>query len=193
MAIASQAAGEPSLASDEVLVRLARAGEARAFEQLVERYLRGALAVALEYARDRDDAEDIVQDAFVRTLRELNRFDDRLTFRPWFYTILRNLGRNAAEKRSRQPGPLVDDVVSDDHRATDPAADAELRRLVEQELAGMSAQQSASFRLCEIEGFTVQEVADMLGIAPATVRVHAHRARLKLRTALTARGYRSPA
>jgi hypothetical protein len=58
----------------------------------VERYVRGALAVALEYARDRYDAEDIVQDAFVRTLRELHRFDDRLSFRPWFYTIVRNLG-----------------------------------------------------------------------------------------------------
>jgi DNA-directed RNA polymerase specialized sigma24 family protein len=54
------------------LVRLVRSGEAQAFSQLMERYLRPALAVSLEYARDRDDAEDIVQDAFLRTLRELH-------------------------------------------------------------------------------------------------------------------------
>jgi len=173
-------------------VRLARKGEARAFDELVERYLRGALAVALEYARDRDDAEDIVQDAFIRTLRELHRFDDRLSFRPWFYTILRNLGRNAAERRGRQTElEAVGDVVSNPGSG-DAAADAELRGLIEQELAGMSAQQAASFRLCEIEGFSALEVGDMLGVAPATVRTHAHRARLKLREVLSSRGYRSP-
>jgi len=173
-------------------VRLARRGEAQAFDQLVERYLRGALAVALEYARDRDEAEDIAQDAFLRTLRELHRFDDRKSFRPWFFTILRNLGRNAVARRGRQ----VDDVAALDARAADPAgdaaADAELRSMIERELASMTAQQAASFRLCEIEGFSAPEAADMLGIAPATVRTHAHRARIKLREMLTARGYRSP-
>ena len=172
-------------------MRLVRAGEAQAFGQLVERYLRGALAVALDYARDRDDAEDIVQDTFVRTLRELHRYDDRRAFRPWFFTILRNLGRNAAERRAR----IGDTVVSHElpsHPSGDAAADAELRQLIDQELAGMSEQQSASFRLCEMEGFSALEVADMLGIAPATVRTHAHRARLKLREVLTTRGYRSP-
>ena len=173
-------------------MRLARKGEARAFDQLVERYLRGALAVALEYARDRDDAEDIVQDAFIRTLRQLHRFDDRLSFRAWFYTILRNLGRSAAERRGRQTElGVAADVVSAP-RSGDVAADAELRGLIEQELAGMTPQQSGSFRLCEIEGFSALEVGDMLGIAPATVRTHAHRARLKLRAALRHRGYRSP-
>ena len=173
-------------------MRLARAGEAHAFDQLVERYLRGALAVALEYARDRDDAEDIVQDAFVRTLRELHRFDDRLAFRPWFYTILRNLGRNAAERCARAGQHFISEDATRTPHDADLAADAELRQIIERELAGMTPQQSASFRLCEIEGFTALEVGDMLGIAPATVRTHAHRARMKLREVLKLRGYASP-
>jgi RNA polymerase sigma-70 factor, ECF subfamily len=171
-------------------VRLVLAGEAPAFDELVQRYLRGALAVALEYARDRDDAEDIVQDAFVRTLRQLHRYDDRRAFRPWFFTILRNIGRNAAARRARSRRQEIEPPASNDY---DRAADAELRQLIEQELAGMSALQAASFRLCEIEGFSTLEVADMLGIAPATVRTHAHRARVKLRAVLTSRGYGSPA
>lgn len=132
-----------------------------------------------------------MQDAFLRTLRELHRFDDRRSFRPWFYAILRNLGRNAAARRNRQ----VDDGAADSlvaRASGDAAADAELRGIIERELAGMTEQQAASFRLCEIEGFSALEVADMLGISPATVRTHAHRARLKLRASLTDRGYRSP-
>ena len=173
-------------------MRLVRAGEAHAFDQLVERYLRGALAVALEYARDRDDAEDIVQDAFVRTLRELHRFDDRLAFRPWFFTILRNLGRNAAERRARIENVALSAEEPSPRGSDDGAANAEVRQLIEQELAGMTALQSTSFRLCEIEGFSALEVADMLGIAPATVRTHVHRARLKLRAVLAGRGYGGP-
>jgi RNA polymerase sigma-70 factor (ECF subfamily) len=173
-------------------VRLVRAGEAQAFDELVQRYLRSALAVALEYAGDRDDAEDIVQDAFIRTLRELHRFDDRLAFRPWFFTILRNLGRNAAGRRARSQRTAADDTQIA-QLTPDSATNAELRQLIEKELAGMTALQATCFRLCEIEGYSALEVADMLGLAPATVRTHAHRARLKLREVLTSRGYRSPA
>ena len=171
-------------------MRLARAGEAHAFDQLVERYLRGALAVALEYARDRDEAEDIVQDAFIRMLRALDRFDDRLLFRPWFYTIVRNLGRNAAGQRARVSGIPVQTVEAP--AVGDAAADAELRQLIDRELSGMTELQGASFRLCDIEGFSAAEVADMLGIGVATVRTHAHRARIKLREVLSRKGYGSP-
>jgi RNA polymerase sigma-70 factor, ECF subfamily len=173
-------------------VRLARAGEAQAFDQLVQRYLRGALAVALHYARDRDEAEDIVQDTFIRTLRELHRYDDRQAFRPWFYTILRNLGRNAAQRRTRTSSLAVAEPASTAPASLDAAAGRELREVIGQELARMTPLQAASFRLCEIDGFSSMEVADMLGIAPATVRTHAHRARLKLREVLTSLGYASP-
>lgn len=170
-------------------MRLVRAGEAHAFDELAGRYLRGALAVAWEYARDRDEAEDIVQDAFVRIVRDLHRYDDRLPFRPWFYTVLRNLGRNAIARRARNVH-----VEMPEHlpaaQAFDAAAGAELRAIVEQELAGMSRLQAAAFRLLAMEGFSAAEVGDMLGIAPATARTHVHRARLKLRHVLEQRGYR---
>jgi RNA polymerase sigma factor (sigma-70 family) len=172
-------------------VRLVRQGEAQAFDELAGRYLRGALAVALDYARDRDEAEDIVQDAFVRVVRELHRFDDGLPFRPWFYTILRNLGRNAVERRSRIAHVEIPDSIPAAARTGDVAADAELRAIVERELAGMTPLQAAAFRLLAIEGFSALEVGDMLGIAPATARTHAHRARIKLRDTLARRGYGS--
>lgn len=172
-------------------MRLVLQGEAHAFEELVGRYLRGSLAVALQYARDLDEAEDIVQDAFMRTLSQLDRFDQRLTFRPWYYTILRNVGRNIAQRRARMGAvPLTNEIEAQPGAGgTD---DAEIRRLVEQELTRMPESQASCFRLCEIEGFDSTEVADMLGVAPATVRTHVHRARLKLRESLTRSGFGSP-
>ncbi len=70
--------------TDFDLVIQAKAGENEAFGSLVSRYLRPALAVAWEYAPTRDDAEDLVQDAFHRALRSLDRFDEKRPFRPWF-------------------------------------------------------------------------------------------------------------
>jgi RNA polymerase sigma-70 factor (ECF subfamily) len=178
---------------DEDLVRRFRAGAPHALDQLVERYVRRAMGVAREYAADLDEAEDLVQEAFQRAVRALPRFDDRQRFAPWFFTILRNVGRNATRGTGRiQSLDATGDLISAE-RTGDDAAESELRQHIDRELAGMSAQQAACFRLCEMEGFNAQEVGDMMGLAPPTVRTHAHRARLKLREALRKLGYEAPA
>ena len=92
----------PLITPDEELMRLIRAGEPQAFRELMRRHLRGAVAVALEYARDLDEAEDVAQEAFHRVWRGAASFDVAQRFRPWFYTIVRNLGRNLASKRTRR-------------------------------------------------------------------------------------------
>jgi RNA polymerase sigma-70 factor (ECF subfamily) len=178
---------------DEDLVRRFRAGAPDALDQLVERYLRRAISVAREYTADLDEAEDVVQDAFQRAVRALPRFDDRQRFAPWFFTIVRNVGRNANRGSGRiQSLDATSDLASTD-RSGDGASESDLRQHIDRELAGMSAQQAACFRLCEIEGFSAQEVGDMMGLAPPTVRTHAHRARVKLREALLRLGYEAPA
>jgi len=178
---------------DEDLVRRFRAGAPDALDQLVERYVRRAIGVAREYTADLDEAEDVVQDAFQRAVRALPRFDDRQRFAPWFFTILRNVGRNASRASGRMLSlDTAGDLASAD-RAGDGATEADLRHHVDRELAGMSPQQAACFRLCEIEGFSAQEVGDMMGLEPPTVRTHAHRARVKLREALLRLGYEAPA
>jgi len=172
-------------ASDSQLVQRARAGDRQAFGALVVRYLRPALAVAWEYAPSRDDAEDLVQEAFYKALRGLEGFDERLPFRPWLFTIVRNLGRNAAERDARWHSVAVPDEVPDD--AADPADFAHrtlLRERIDRGLDALPPMQRACFRLCDVEGFDVTEVADMLGVAGATVRTHRHRARATLRRAL---------
>jgi len=171
--------------SDGQLVRSARAGDRHAFGVLVARYLRAALAVAWEYAPSQDDAEDLVQEAFHRALGGLARFDERLPFRPWLFTIIRNLGRNVAERDARWSTLAVPETLADDE--PDPAEFAHralVRDRIDRGLDALPPMQRACFRLCDIEGFDVSEVAEMLGVAGATVRTHRHRARATLRRAL---------
>ena len=170
-----------------MLVRRIREGDRSAFEELVERYLRRALAVAWEFTETREDAEDLVQETFVRMIDALPRFDVGRPFAPWFFTILRNLGRNAARRRAGvRFEPLPDQVgvegpLSRIERRLD--LEAVLERLPEL-MTELSPMQESCFRLCDLEGFEPVEVSAMLGVAPATVRVHLHRARTALREGL---------
>ncbi len=171
--------------TDSELVILARQGDAEAFGVLVSRYLRPALAVAWEFAPTRDDAEDLVQDAFHRALRGLPRFDETKPFRPWFFTILRNVGRNAAERHSRWTSVAVpDELPTDENSPEDAAHRAGLRERIDSGLDMLPPMQQTCFRLCDVEGFDGPEVAEMLGLSAATVRTHRHRARATLRDAL---------
>lgn len=173
------------------LAARAQAGDRRAFEALVQRLVRPALAAAWEFVPTREDAEDIVQDTFARTWRELGRYDAARAFAPWFFTILRNTARNASRRDRRwQMTSLTDDMVdaaadetSEAVNTLDVASTTESLRTALDELSPM---QRACLRLTDIEGFASAEAAAMLGISDATVRVHAHRARRALRARLAA-------
>jgi RNA polymerase sigma-70 factor (ECF subfamily) len=172
-------------ATDLELVAQARRGNRDAFGALVSRYLRPALAVAWEYAPTRDDAEDLVQDAFHRALRSLDRFDETRPFRPWFFTILRNVARNEVARHSRWTSVAVpDELPAGESDPEDEAHRAGLRERIQEGLDILPQMQRTCFRLCDIEGFDGTEVAEMLGLSAATVRTHRHRARATLRDAL---------
>ena len=172
-------------ASDGQLVERTRNGDREAFGALVARYLRPALAVAWEYAPSRDDAEDLVQESFHRALRNVDRFDTGRPFGPWLFTIVRNVGRNAAERHARwSAGAIPDELPADDPDPLEDAHRADLRDRIGEGLDVLPAMQRACFRLCDVEGFDGAEVAAMLGVSAATVRVHRHRARTALRKAL---------
>jgi RNA polymerase sigma-70 factor (ECF subfamily) len=168
----------PETASDEALVRATLRGDEEAFARLVRTYLRRAMAVALEYAPGRADAEDIVQDTFRRVLESLGRFDDSRTFAPWFFTILRNTARNAAKSRRMRSH----EAIEPDHASPAPGPYEEtrrdeMRRGILDAITRLPPMQRTCFRLCVVEGFTSAEVASALGIAESTVRVHVFRAR----------------
>jgi RNA polymerase sigma factor (sigma-70 family) len=166
---------------DEALVRATLRGDESAFTGLVRRYLRKAMAVALEYAGNREDAEDIVQDTFRRAYQNLDRFDTKRSFEPWFFTILRNTARNAAKSR----GTRSHDTLGPQHASAEPGPfentrRAELRQRISAAVSRLPAMQQTCFRLCLIEGLSSAEAASAMGLAESTVRVHVFKARQTL-------------
>lgn len=171
--------------SDASLVARARAGDEDAFSHLVQRCLRPAMAVAWEFTETIEEAEDIVQDAFRRMVHGLDRFDTTRPFRPWFFTILRNVARNAAGARAvRLHDAIEHNVPSLEPSPLEQVERAELQARVDAELEALPEMQRVSFRLCVLEGMPVGEVADALGLSDATVRTHIYRARQSIRKAV---------
>jgi RNA polymerase sigma-70 factor (ECF subfamily) len=173
------------------LAARAQNGERQAFEALVRRLLRPALAAAWEFVPTREDAEDIVQDTFARAWRQLERYDATRPFAPWFFTILRNVARNASRwDRRWNVISLTDEAIVTDPPDMNDGPD-DLHRLdtaerIRAALDELSPMQRACFRLTSIEGFASAEAGAMLGVSDATVRVHAHRAKKALRARLGA-------
>lgn len=177
----------PGDVTDEALVRAALRGDDDAFARLVRRYMRRAMAVAVEYMATREDAEDVVQDAFGRVFERLDSFDHSRRFGPWFFTVLRNTARNALKsRRTRNHEALPDDHVSSAPGPLEDTRRLELRRRIDEAVDKLPAMQRTCFRLCLVEGLSAAEAASAVGVAESTVRVHVFRARQALQQLLSA-------
>jgi len=135
--------------------------------------------------QNREDAEDLVQDAFVRALERLDSFDDARDFGPWFFRLLVNTGINARRSRSRrQMEPEPFEAPSFDSLPDELAERAEIKDRFEAALAGLPERQRVIIGMFEVDGFSSVEIAETLGVSPETVRWHVHQARQTLRKAL---------
>ena len=169
--------------TDEELARAAQRGDAVAYDALVRRYLRPALALACQYTRALEDAEDVVQEAFHRAVRSLGSYDHRRPFSAWFYTIVRNAARSAISREGRRTA-LAPFTLPEEEPPAAAAIDPVLAGDIERAIEALAQMQQACLRLCCIEGFTSLEAARMLGVGQGTVRTHLHRARKQLRVAM---------
>lgn len=182
--------GSPPTASDDEptearLVEAVRRGDTAAFDVLVRRYLRRAYAVAYRLLDHREDAEDLVQEAFMTALEKIDTFQPGRPFGPWFFRILTNRGQNLRASRSRRATQSIPrDAAA---RTTSPAAAAEradLRAWLDDAMAQLPERQRLIVQLFEVDGFSGAEIATMLEMPPATVRWNLHQARQRLRAAL---------
>jgi RNA polymerase sigma-70 factor (ECF subfamily) len=172
------------------LLERVQAGEAGAFDELVRRYLRPAYAIAYRVLKQREDAEDVAQEALVATLETIHRFDTRRPFGPWLYRIVMNRALNARKSRSiRAAEPVAEDVVSPGESPEQASERSEARDRLDRALATLPERQALIVRLFELEGFSSAEIGSMLQLSDGTVRWHLHQARGALREAL--RAYRT--
>ncbi len=165
-------------------------GDARAFGELVGRYHGRLLNFTHRMIGDRERAEDLVQEAFIRVSRHLHRFDPSKKFSTWVYTIASNLAKN--ELRSHRRSPLVFYQSArapgdEDHsplqyedsrsRPDDMFAGRQLKELVEATLARLSPQYRQVLILREFEGRSYEEIAEIAGCNLGAVKSRLHRAR----------------
>ena len=177
-------------ADDAAVVSAFLGGETRAFDELVERYQTRLLNFVFRTIGDRDRAEDLVQEVFIRVHRHLHRFDRSKKFSTWIYTIASNLAKNELRNRSRNPlvffaamqgaedeeeRPLqFEDKTS---RPDDMYRKRHLRDLVEKTVAALPEHHRQVFVLRELEGKSYEEIADITACNLGTVKSRLNRAR----------------
>lgn len=181
----SEPPAPPDPSETEAIARLL-AGDPKGFEFLVHRYLRPAFAVAYRLLGHREDAEDVVQEAFLAALTNIGSFDPTRRFGPWLYRIVWTRGLNLRKSRSRR---AAEPLKPERHASPGggPAARAEqgeVRARVAEALAQLPERQRQVVQLFDLDGFSGAEIAAMLGLAPGTVRWHLHEGRRTLRTLL---------
>jgi len=175
---------------DSAVVTAYLAGEERAFQELVERYQTRLLNFIYRTIGDRDRAEDLVQETFIRVYRHLHRFDRSKKFSTWVYTIASNLAKNELRNRSRNPLVLFQTMQgsSDDDdrpiqfedttaRPDDLYRKRHLRELVEQTVAQLPEHHRQVFVLRELEGKSYEEIAEITDCNLGTVKSRLNRAR----------------
>lgn len=186
------------VASDELaLARRCAARDPAALRQLMGANNQRMFRAAWSVLKDRHEAEEAVQSAYVKAFYAIGDFAGRSALSTWLTRIVINeaLGRLRSERR-RRTALESDGVAVLDHyrealmRGSEPAApDAalareQLRRMLEQAIGSLPASFRTVFVLREIEGLSVDEAAEALGIPPATVKTRLHRARQRLQQAL---------
>lgn len=162
-------------------------GDREAFDELARRYARRAFAIAYRILRQTQDAEDLVQDAFIAALEGIASFDPARPFAPWFFRIVVNRALNAASARStRERHVTVVHLWNNDVVAVelDPAERSDIRDRFRNALAALPQQQRLIVELSDIDGRSSTEIGEMLDLPRGTVRWHLHQARKNLRVAL---------
>lgn len=186
--------GAPGDLEDQELVVLAQKGERQAFEVLVERYKKKAHRIAFDFTRDREEAKDLSQEAFLRAYIHLKGFDHRASFYTWFYRILVNLCLDYRRRRARISWQSLDeraDLAAEtsagtplNSRPEQRAMTGEISRKVGEALERLSPKQRTAFILRNNQGLSVPEIAKVMQAAEGTVKAHLHRAVAALRQSL---------
>jgi len=177
------------------VVRRAQRGDQRAYEELVRTHQQRVLAVVGGILRQREDVEDVAQQVLVKAYFSLKRFDQRSAFGTWLYKIAVNECWDYLRRKRVRPLVYESDLSEEQARHMDrwePAAEvpsspienalkrAELRQLLDRLLSHLEEKDRLMLVLKEAEGFSVEEIGEILGMNVNTVKVRLFRARGKL-------------
>lgn len=185
--------------SDIELIHQAKQGNENAFEQLVYRYDRTVLSIALKYTGNTDDAKDLYQEVFIRAYRGINKFQFRSEFSTWLYRIAVNvcLTYKSRSKEYLKVSIKEEDdendftqkvssqLVYDGSTPEEEAVSSELGEIIEAALETLSPRQKMTFVLKHYEGYKIREIAVMLNCKEGTVKKYLFDAVKNLRNKLS--------
>lgn len=180
---------------DDELVKLAQAGDNRAFDELVRRYENKVYRLTFKILRHEDDAGEALQDAFLSAYRGLKNFKADSTFSTWLYRVATNA--SLMKYRKRREGHISLEQSQSAHHDTEPLQipdwttqplqdllDAETRQVMEDGIARLPEELRTVFVLRDLEEKSNAEVAEILELTVAAVKSRLHRARIALRDRL---------
>ncbi|MDQ6637306.1 MAG: sigma-70 family RNA polymerase sigma factor [Candidatus Dormibacteraeota bacterium] len=162
-------------AANQALVRLAQHGDLPAFEEVVHRFQRRVFGLAYQYLQDRDEAQDLAQEIFVRLYRQLQRYDPSRPFEPWFWKLAGNV---AATYLRRRPAPAQELEDSGMSSAATDELDLQLA------ISDLTPELRLPLLLHYQADLRVEDVAAALGLSAAAVKSRLYRARAVLRVLL---------
>ena len=176
-----------------VLAR-ARQGDSDAFRALVETHSRSVFRLAFRMTGNEQDAEDVVQESFLRAYRQLGRFESRANFGTWLYRIVSNCSVDLMRAKQARHDQVRGDSLDQEGAMELPAADmpgperiaesAEIERRVQHALQDLSPLERAAFTLRHYEGRSIDEISTTLGLGTSAAKHSVFRAVKKLRLAL---------
>ena len=191
LAPAADEAGKSRRDNDRELVKQAQKEDKEAFEELVRRHQARVFAVAGGILRNKEDVEDIAQQVFLKAYFSLKRFDQRAAFSTWLYKITVNECWDLLRKRKVRPLLYEADLSEEQARqygaseeraeqAQDVSERLEKRQELERLLDCLEERDRTMLVLKEVQGFSVEEIAEVLGINGNTVKVRLFRARQRI-------------
>ncbi len=176
---------------EKELVRLSREGSEEAFAELVKKYRIKVFNLAFSLTRDRDVADDLAQEAFIKAYYALPRFQSRSGFGTWLYRIAINHARDYLRKKSRMIQISIDNIKESSILQEDKtmkeekeSAEAQRKQFVHQSIRSLPEKHQVILSLRDIQGFSYEEISKILKISPGTVDSRIYRARKMLRKKL---------
>ena len=168
--------------TDAEIVARIMSGDVDAYAILVTRYRPRLSRYALRMLGNREDAQEALQDAFIRAYRAIGRCDDPERFGSWLFSILVNRCRTAGARSTRRARTFVsDDVATRSAAESHPAEQAAWREEIERALAQLDSDQREAFLLKHVEGLSYEEMAEITGAGVSALKMRVKRACDRLR------------
>ncbi len=178
---------------DEDLIKNFQQGDLEAFDAIVRKYKDQLLNFAYRFLGNQEEAEDVVQETFLRLYRNKNAYRKIAKFSTWLYTIAGNLAKTELRKRKRRRLVSISDLgyedkeyeIEDTSANTERAVDSALKEeFIQQAISELSNRFKEVIILRDVQGLSYEEVGDILKIPLGTVKSRVNRARLKLQEKL---------